>query len=145
MTDLDQSGPVDAADPIGPRARAFGARHAGLLTSAALAVVWLLLARIHPETTYHLAPLLVAASWGGARRWVDRAPAPPRRGLAAAAGGGTVGLVTTVELAWINALEGPVLWGSGSALTETLVLLVLGAALGFRFVTRPRGGLLFES
>jgi hypothetical protein len=41
--------------------------------SVAVAVVWFLLATAHPTTTFHFAPLLVAAAWsvigGGVPVW----------------------------------------------------------------------------
>lgn len=122
--------------------RAFLLRHAGLLTSSALALVWLVLARENPTSTYHFAPIIVAASWGGARRWVDGASGSAREGLAAAAGGMAVAAITGGELAWVSALEGPTLWGSGTASTEVWLFVALGGVIGFLLVTWHRPGSL---
>lgn len=120
-------------------------RHAGLLAASTVALVWVTLALRQPDTTYHFAPILVAASWGGARRWVDASSSARAVGLAAAGGGTLVAVITAAELAWLGALDGPTLWGPDGALVETLAFAVAGAALGYRFVTRRRPGFLFAA
>lgn len=121
------------------------ARYAGLVAASAFALVWTALARREPTTTYHLAPLVVAASWGVARRWSARRRGTRREGLVAAVGGAAVAAVTLVELDVAGALRGPTIWGGGAAVGESVALLLLGALLGFRAVTRRRPGLLFAA
>lgn len=125
--------------------RSFVRRHAGLLAASAVALVWVALALRQPDTTYHFAPIIVAASWGAARRWVDASPGSRTAGLTAAGGGGAIALITAAELAWLGALDGPTLWGTSGALAETLAFAAAGAALGYRFVTRRRPGFLFAA
>lgn len=120
-------------------------RHAGPLAASAVALAWTALARRQPDTTYHFAPILVAASWGATCRWVAAGPATRPAGLATAGGGGAIALIATAELARVGAFKGPTLWGTSSALVETVAFAVVGAALGFRFVTRRRPGLLFAA
>lgn len=127
------------------RLRVLIRRHAGLLTAAVIALAWVLLALSRPDTTYHLAPVLVAASWGAARRWSSGGPRTRSDGLKAAGGGLAMALVTTAEQWWMGALDGPTIWGSRGPVPETVALAVLGAALGYRFVTRHRPGFLFPA
>lgn len=61
-------------------------------------------------------------------------------GLAAAVGGLAVVGVTAAELTWVGALDGPSFGAFPNAAVETGVFALLGAAAGFRFVTRPRPG-----
>lgn len=136
---------LDASPVTTDGLRGLVRRHAGLLAASAVALAWVPLARRHPDTTYHFAPIIVAASWGAARRWVAAGPGTRTAGLAAACGGATIALTTTAELAWVGALEGPTLWGTSSALVETIAFAAVGAALGFRFVTRRGPGLLFPA
>ncbi|MGH3437991.1 MAG: hypothetical protein ACRDRN_16190 [Sciscionella sp.] len=107
-----------------------GAWWGGALASLVLAAVWLLLALKDPSTTYHLAPLLVAVAWPLTRRWRTRSALPARSALGAATGGAAVALGTTALLASQHALTGPTLSGSGDALIETLIAIVVGAAIG---------------
>ncbi|MEO5779294.1 MULTISPECIES: hypothetical protein [Arthrobacter] len=102
----------------------------GASVSAALAVLWLVLALLNPETTYHLAPVLVAAGWpvvyrlrAGGRRPVML------RTLAVAGGAGTALLVTGV-LGALGALRGPTLTGTGNALAETIIAIAAGVVAG---------------
>ena len=120
-------------------------RHAGLLATSAVALAWMALARRQPDTTYHFTPVIVASAWGAAGRWVSAGPGSRTAGLAAAGGGGAIAVITAAELAWLGALEGPTLWGTAGALVETLAFATVGAALGYRFVTRRRPGLLFAA
>ncbi len=136
---MDEIGASEARRRWAP---AFLRRHAGLLTSSALALVWLVLARENPTNTYHFAPIVVAASWGLARRWAEGEPGTPRQGLASAGGGIVIAAITGAELAYVNALEGPTLWGSGTASAEVWLFVVLGGALGYWLVTKRRAGLL---
>jgi len=137
--------PLDTSPAPPGGLRAVVRRHAGLLATSAVALAWMALALRQPDTTYHFAPVIVAASWGAARRWVAAGSGSHAAGLAAAAGGGAIAVITAAELAWFGALEGPTLWGSAGALVETVAFAAVGAALGYRFVTRRRPGLLFAA
>lgn len=119
-------------------------RRAGPLLAGVLALVWMVMALRRPDATFHLAPTLVAASWGAAQRGVTGAAAGRRTGLIAALGGAGVALLATAALGWSRALSGPTLWHDQGALGETALATAVGAALGFRFVTRRRPGLLFS-
>ncbi len=72
-------------------------------------------------------------------------PGTRTAGFAAAGGGATIARITTVELAWVGALDGPTLWGTSGAIVEAIAFAAVGAALGFRFVTRRRPGFLFAA
>ena len=50
------------ASPVRGDLRRLARRHAGLLTASAVALAWMALARRQPDTTYHVAPIIVAAS-----------------------------------------------------------------------------------
>jgi hypothetical protein len=113
------------------------------LVSVALAGGWVLLAAVNGGATYHFAPLVVAASWGAGQRWTAGGAVGGQLGTVAAVGGALVAVAATVLLAVAARLDGPTLRGGGSALVETLLFTALGAALGYRFATRRRGGLLF--
>ena len=86
------------------------------------AAAWLVLAGPHPHVTYHLPPLLVAGAWPLALRRL--------------AGGPAIALASTALLAAMNALAGPTLTGTGSALAETLITVGIGAIQPLE----PRGG-----
>lgn len=119
-------------------------RRAGPLLAGGLALVWTAMALRRPDATFHLAPLLVAASWGAAQRATTGAAARRRTGVIAALGGAGVAGLATAALGWSGALSGPTLWHDQGALGETVLATAVGAALGFRFVTRRRPGLLFS-
>ena len=119
-------------------------RGAGPLLAGALAIVWTTMALRRPDATFHLAPVLVAASWGAAQRGVTGAPASRPVGMSAALGGAAFAGLATAVLGWAGALSGPTLWHEQGALGETVLGIALGAALGLRFVTRRRPGLLFS-
>lgn len=119
-------------------------RRAGPLLAGFLALVWMVMALRRPDATFHLAPTLVAASWGAAQRAVAGAPSERGAGVAAAVGGAAVAGLATGVLGWAGALSGPTLWHEQGALGETILAVALGAALGYRFVTRHRAGLLFS-
>lgn len=95
-----------------------------------LAVIWLSAATIRPETTYHLAPLLVA----GAVPLLSMpgASAPASRAVAAAAlGGAGLALGSTGVLAGLGNLEGPSLLPFGGAAAESILFSLVGSIAGF--------------
>lgn len=110
-----------------------------LLASAGFALLWLLLAVRSPDTTYHLAPLLVAGMGPVARRWLDRAPiSSDQVATQLAVGSLAVALVTTAVLALLGKFSGPDVTGGDNALLETVLVALLGAALGRWFSCRGR-------
>jgi glutaredoxin-like protein len=101
-----------------------------------LALLWGLLAVRTPTTTYHLAPLLVAGAAPMAGRWRLRAPVRSRVALAWAVLGLLVALAAAAVLALRGLLAGPDITGGNAAVAETVLLAVLGAALGWWLARR---------
>lgn len=106
-------------------------RRTGLVWTALVALAWLALAAWRPTTTWHLAPLLLAAAWA----WVVAQDLVPgdrsaRRALVRAGIGGLLAATAvTLGLAAAGRLEGPTYTGSGSVVTEALLLALAGAAI----------------
>lgn len=149
MSPTDRAGP---AAPVGrrnpppagdPAASAAGATSTlrGAALPIAVGAAWLALGLRSPHVTYHLAPVLGAASWPAALRVRHRAPAPAARAALAAGGGLGITLAVALVLAWQGALGGPSLW-HGSGALETPLLAGIGALWGWRAASRPRPGLL---
>ncbi len=106
--------------------------------AAALGVVWLVAAGLRPATTYHLAPILVAAT-------------PPlvllagefgldaRAVITTATAGVALALGLTIFLTVTDWLRGPSLLPFGSAVTESIVFAFVGGTTGFAiaFLRRP--------
>ncbi len=109
---------VGTASSTGPRSPGSGAGW-----TAAVALGWVLLALWRPTTTWHLAPVMLAAAWpwvtGQDLRAGDRA-AGVRLGWAGAAGFG-VSVVVTLGLSVADLLRGPTVLGFPSATSEALV------------------------
>jgi uncharacterized protein (DUF427 family)/glutaredoxin len=116
--------------PAAPRSAPSAVWTAVLWTGAA-ALGWIALAVWRPTTTWHLAPLLLAA----AAPWVvgQDQPAGDRRGLrglvAAALTGFLVAALLTGVLAATGLLRGPTMPGFSDSRTESLVLAAAGAVL----------------
>lgn len=117
-------------EPAGPTVRR-PPSVSGLLWTAVVALVWVLLAWWRPTTTWHLAPVLLAAAWpwlmgqdvrAGDRRAISRIAAAGLAGIA-------VTVLATLGLAGVGLLRGPVLGGFAEVVTESLVLGALGGAL----------------
>lgn len=95
-----------------------------------VAVTWGALAAWRPTTTWHLAPLMLAAAWP----WVVRTtpprgvPAPTRLVAQSAALGVSAALLVSVILWAANLLRGPTWWGSGPVLVEAVAMALAGAA-----------------
>ena len=113
--------------------RAGGMTHPseGLIWTLVVAVMWSLLVAWRPTTTWHIAPLILAATWP----WVvgqdatARDPSARRRIVLAAGGGLGVAWALTAVMAWAGRLSGPTWTGSGSPVVESLLLAVCGAVL----------------
>lgn len=100
------------------------------LVSVVLAMGWVLLAAAHPGTTYHFAPLVVAAACPVVTRWQAGSALSVRVGCLVAGFGGAAAGTATAVLAAAGDLNGPTLTGSAHAVTETVVSLLIGVAAG---------------
>lgn len=109
--------------------RVRSSRSTGLVWTLVVAVMWILLVAWRPTTTWHLAPLLMAAAWP----WVvgqDLSASDPtaRRGvLIAGAGGLAAGSALTATLAFAGRLDGPTWTGAGTPVVEAFLLTGAGA------------------
>jgi len=103
----------------------------GLIWTLLVAVVWSVLVAWRPTTTWHLAPLILASAWP----WVvgqDSAPGDrsARSRIMLAGGAGlSAALALTGVLSASGRLDGPTWTGSGTPVTEALLLSVGGAAI----------------
>ena len=101
----------------------------GAAYSAGLAVLWVVLAFLRSGTTFHLAPLLVAAvlpvvvAWDGEDSYQQL--------TLASIGGLVVALIATAILTLAGEMTGPSLLPFGGAVTESVIFAVVGAAAGF--------------
>ena len=100
-----------------------------ILLSAGLGLLWILLAASNPDTTYHLAPLLVA----GSGPIPMRRPGPRRLGFNVSAIGTAISLAITVLLAAMDKLNGPSLLPFGGAVEEALIFAVVGGLFGLAY------------
>jgi hypothetical protein len=101
---------------------------AGAIAVGALGV-WIVLALANRGTTYHLAPLIVAAAAPVAARLELEARLPVRDLLVLTTVGVGAALVGVVVLWPFGALDGPAVVG-GSAPAETALAIALGAVAG---------------
>jgi glutaredoxin len=100
------------------------------------ALLWVLLAAGTPTTTYHFAPLLMAAAAPVTRRWLTRTPVPFQPATVLAATGLMMTWVTTAALAWRGMLAGPDVTGGGRPVAESVLLAVVGAVAGWWLARR---------
>jgi uncharacterized protein (DUF427 family)/glutaredoxin len=108
----------------------------GAAWTVAVGLAWVGLALWRPTTTWHLAPVLMAAAWP----WLVGQDLPSRahggrgRLLAAAAAGFAAAALTTLALSGADLLRGPTLLGTAGATTEALAFAggtwALAALLG---------------
>lgn len=104
--------------------------------SGALAL-WLLLAFANRGTTYHFAPLIVAAAGPVTARFDATSPLPWRQVVALAAGSLAAATLGIAVLWPLGALAGPALVGGGAP-AETALAAAVGAATGL-FIGRFPG------
>ena len=98
--------------------------------AASLGAVWLVAAGFRPGTTYHLAPLLLAAVVPVVA--TIESPGRSRSALfGLGAGGALLAMMVTGALAWLDRLRGPSLLPFGGAAAEAVVFAIAGAAAGF--------------
>jgi len=106
------------------------------MLAVAAAVVWLLLALDRPTSTFHFAPLIVAAAWPVVTR-IDTETRLSTRDAALRAGAGLVlGVAVGIVLAATDSLDGPSLWDDDSAELETFIFTVAGAGFGALYAVR---------
>jgi glutaredoxin-like protein len=117
------------AEPTVPRWRPVTA-------ALVVALLWGLLVVRTPTTTYHFAPLLVAVAAPMTGRWLTPGSVRSRTALVWTLLGLVVALVAMAVLAWQGLLAGPDITGGHAALAETVLLAVLGAALGWWLARR---------
>lgn len=115
---------------------------AGLFASLTFAVVWANLASGSPHSTFHFAPMIVAAGWVVVDGSIG-AGLTQHRIVNTAIGGVVLTVVTIAILDAKGDLQGPTFWDDGgtSVLVEhtlfALVGAVAGAAYAVRVASRP--------
>jgi glutaredoxin-like protein len=115
---------ADGAEPTTPRWQP-------VTVALGLALLWVLLAVRTPTTTYHLAPLLVAAAAPVTSRWLTRTPASPRPAAVLAVTSLAITGMATAALTWQGLLAGPDITGRAAPAVEAALLAVVGAVLGW--------------
>jgi hypothetical protein len=104
-----------------------------------LGMIWIVAAGIQPTTTYHLAPLLVAATLPLVL--VSEEPEIAIRGLiTAAATGAGLALVVTGVLTATGWLRGPSLLPIGGGTVESVTFALMGGAFGLLVALLRRRG-----
>ena len=102
-----------------------------LYVSLGLAVLWGVLAFANPETTYHLAPPLVALTVPLSHRSTGSGPLSAAAAAGAAVSGLINALAATAVLFVFDKLEGESLLPFGDATVESVIFAVGGAVLGY--------------
>lgn len=110
----------------------------GAIAPVVAAAVWWVLAARTPTSTFHFAPLIVAAAWvvieGGAEAGLT-----PRLSLRLGAAGFGLAVLVTAALDQAGHLEGPVFWANGDdapVVAEHFLFALLGAVGGVGFAVR---------
>ncbi|MEM7284832.1 MAG: hypothetical protein AAF480_00640 [Actinomycetota bacterium] len=109
--------------------------------SLGAAGLWVGLATSNPTLTYHFAPLIVGLAWPIGHRSM-RGRAGVRSGAVVAGAALAVAVATTLALWAADRMAGPTFLSDGGAVWEALLFSALGAAWGFRSLTRSRAGVL---
>lgn len=104
---------------------------AALYLSLGLAVLWVVLGFLNPQTTYHLGPPLVVAAVPLSHRSTGSGPLSTAAAAGAVVSGLTNALIATAILFVFDKLEGESLLPFGDAAVESLVFAAGGAVLGF--------------
>ena len=115
----------------------------GVVATAAVSALWILLVVLRPGTTFHFAPLIAAGVAPTSARMAARERLARREAAIVSIVGTAVVLAVTTALVATGRLSGPTLWAPLSTPTETIVLAALGGSWGWRAASRDRGGLLF--
>ncbi len=103
--------------------------------SLGLAVLWVVVAFLRSGTTFHLAPILVAAALPVAVAYDTRGHTSTQQLVLATVGGLAIALVATLILTLADEMTGPSLLPSGGAITEAVVFSLVGAFGGFVIAT----------
>ena len=98
-----------------------------------LAGLWVPVAVAQPMTTFHLAPLLIAATPPVLLALDERATQGHGAAVRAALGAATIAVVTTMAVASAGAMGGPAFGVFSSPLSEAITFIGLGSVLGFGF------------
>lgn len=97
---------------------------------AGFAALWLAVAALRPDSTFHLAPLLVAGVPPLTMAFDDSSGATSRSVSIAAAIGVGLALLATTILAVVGRLDGAALEPFGNAIAESVVAAIAGGAAG---------------
>lgn len=107
----------------------------GVLRAAAwslgFAVLWLIVAVARPDSTFHLAPLLIAGVAPVVTAFDDTAPATKRAVSLAAAIGLSLALVTTLILSAAGHLDGGALEPFSDPVVESVAGALAGGLIGW--------------
>jgi hypothetical protein len=99
--------------------------------SIGLAVLWIVVAFLRSGSTFHLAPILVAAAFPIMYAFDPEDRISARDLLPPTVAGLAIALVTTLILAVAGEMTGPSLLPFGGAATEAVVFSLAGAIGGF--------------
>ncbi len=99
--------------------------------SLGLAVLWLVVAFFRSGTTFHLAPILVAAALPVAVAYDARDQTSTQGLVVASVVGLAIAFVATLILTLADMMTGPTLLPFGGAVTEAVVFSLVGAIGGF--------------
>lgn len=99
--------------------------------STGLAVLWVVVALLRDGTTFHLAPMLVAAVLPIVVAYDNEEGVETSRLALATLAGLAIALLGTLVLAIAGELTGPSLLPFGGALTESVIFAAVGAVAGF--------------
>lgn len=102
-----------------------------VVATGGLAALWVTLAWLRPQVTFHLAPALVAGALPAVYGRSAEEPAPPETALVLAAVGEAIGMLLALVLWALGKLLGPSLLPVGGALLEAVLAASLGAVVGW--------------
>lgn len=106
--------------------------------SGGLAALWVVLAWFRPESTFHLAPLLVGLMFPLGHRWKSGHLSPAA--LAGTFVGGLINVaVPILILSLAGKLDGPTVGGFSNATIEAIVFGVAGVVIGVIAAAVPWG------
>lgn len=104
-----------------------------IMWGVVLAGLWVLVAVARPATTFHLAPLLIAAAPPVLLVLDDRSSATQGAAARVALGAAAIAVVTTIAVAAAGAMDGPAFGAFDSPLTEAIIFTAIGGVFGFGF------------
>ncbi len=110
--------------------RRFGPLLAATLAGLVFAAIWVLLAALRPGVTFHLAPLIVAATVPVTQRLTVGRPARPMEAAASAAVGAGLAALVLAGLEATGRLDGPALDPFEGVVAESLVAIAIGVVAG---------------